>query len=151
MKRLDTSFRLSFCRTSGTVSPSLCEPYNLNHVSVSVFPITPRLSCLPLASHTLTYPRRHHLIQGCWCWLINIRNSVFFYFILLSHQSFHSCLLKVFHQSYFYSSPPWVLSPTFHFPKGVGLSTRVRTMYVLVDRRHGWMDGCCNSYSYTVL
>ncbi len=47
---------LWFCRTSGTVSPSLFEPYNLNHVSV--FPVTLRLSCLPLACITLTYPSR---------------------------------------------------------------------------------------------
>jgi hypothetical protein len=34
MKRLGTSYILWFCRTSGNVSPSLFEPYNLNHVSV---------------------------------------------------------------------------------------------------------------------
>ncbi len=58
---------LWFCQTSGTGFPSLFEPYNLNHVSV--FSVTLRLSCLPLASLPLTYPSRHHLIQGCW--LIN--------------------------------------------------------------------------------
>ncbi len=45
---------LWFCQTSGTVSPSLFEPYNLNHLSV--FPVTLRLSCLPLACVSLTYP-----------------------------------------------------------------------------------------------
>jgi hypothetical protein len=106
---------LWFCRTSGTVSPSLCEihTYNLNHVSV--FPVTPRLSCLPLASPTLTYPSRHHLIHGCW--LINIRDSVFFccaFYCRTNH--FILVCSKCFHQSCFYSSPPWVLSPTCHFP-----------------------------------
>ncbi len=33
-----TWYILWFCRTSGTVSPSLFEPYNLNHVSFS--PVT---------------------------------------------------------------------------------------------------------------
>jgi hypothetical protein len=42
---------LWFCRTSGTVFPSLFEPYNLNHVSVFL-----RLSCLPSGQPVLAYP-----------------------------------------------------------------------------------------------
>jgi hypothetical protein len=101
MKRLGTSFGLWFCRTSETVSPSLFEPYNLNHVSV--FSVTLRLSCLPLVSLPLMYPSRHHLIQGCW--LINIRDSVFFYFTLLSHQSFYF-VPKFFFTKVFFTPPP---------------------------------------------
>ncbi len=93
---------LWFCRTSGTVSPSLFEPYNLNHVSV--FSVTLRLSCLPLAGLPLTYPSRHHLIQGCW--LINIRDSVFS-FISLYCRTNHFTLFQIcFSPKFFYSSSP---------------------------------------------
>jgi hypothetical protein len=98
---------LWFCRTSGTVSPSLFEPYNLNHVSV--FPVTLCLSCLPLACVSLTYPSP---TPPC-CTVVGLSTYVIKSFLWL-----HSTVapIKKFSPKFFYSSPPWVLSPTFHFP-----------------------------------
>jgi hypothetical protein len=68
---------LWFCRTSGTVSPSLFELYNLNHVSV--FSVTLRLSCLPLACLHLRTLADTTLIQGCR--LINSIIPVIYIFV----------------------------------------------------------------------
>ncbi len=66
MKRLGTSFG-SAEPQERTVSPSLFEPYNLNHVSV--FSVTLCLSCLPLACLHLRTLADTTLLHGCW--LIN--------------------------------------------------------------------------------
>ena len=105
---------LWFYRTSGTVSPSLFEPYNLNHVSVFLV-VTLRLSVLPLGKPLLTYPSRHHLTarvlayQHTWF-------GLFFSLTLLSHQSFSFLSAQSFFTKVCFTPPPWVLSPTFHFP-----------------------------------
>jgi hypothetical protein len=60
MKGLGASFDSAKRQTSGTVSPSLFEPYNLNHVSV--FSVALALSVLlALGQPSLTYPSRHPL------------------------------------------------------------------------------------------
>jgi hypothetical protein len=89
--------------------------HNLNHVSV--FPCYSSSVLLALGLHPalllrLTYPSRHPIAARVLAyqhtWL-----SLFSYFTLslLSHQS------KVFFTKVFCTPPPpWVLSPTFHFP-----------------------------------
>ncbi len=145
---------LWFCRTSGTVSPSLFEPYNLNHVSV--FLLTLRLSCLPSGQPVLASPSPTYLV-GLSTYVIklpclNLITLITYQFsfllfaclaclrvslcslplaprTLLAYQhtwlslfwtSFRSFYpptnrFRFFSTKYFYSSPPWVLSPTFHF------------------------------------
>ncbi len=81
--------------------------HNLNHVSAFFYPC---LSCLGLASLTLVSAPLH---TGCW--LINIRDSVFSLSFLIFFLFFAPIVFCFSHQSFLFFSPPWVLSPTFHF------------------------------------
>ncbi len=106
MKRLGASF--------GSREPREPHPipclnsfiiHNLNHVSV--FPLTLRLSCLPLCLPALAYPSHHHYPSTCVGLSIYVIKS-FFDFTLLSHQSFRF----LFSPKLFTSSPPptWLVS-----------------------------------------
>ena len=105
MKRLGTSF--------GSAEPQ--EPYPLPCLNLITL-ITYQFSLLLFVCLACPWPAlvlrtlaQHHLAARLLAyqhtWL-----SLFFDFTLLSHQS------KVFSPKFFYSSPPWVLSSTFHFP-----------------------------------
>jgi hypothetical protein len=111
MKRLGTSFGSAEPQEPYPLPCLNFEPYNLNHVSV--FSVTLRLSCLSLASLPLTYPSRHHLIQGCW--LINIRDSVFS-FISLYCRTNHFTLFQSFvFTKVCFAPPPPPLGLVTHF------------------------------------
>ncbi len=97
---------LWFCRTSGTVSPSLFEPYNLNHVSV--FPVTLRLSCLPLACVSLTYPSP---TPPC-CTVVGLSTYVIKSFLWF-HSTVRRTNQKVFSPKFFLLLPPLVLVTHF--------------------------------------
>ncbi len=87
----------------GNPPPSLFEPHNLNHVSV-FFPLTLRLSCLPLCWPVHAYCSPHPL-PYLVCWLINIRDEVFFIFFFLFTNHFIPVFSKCFYQSFFHSPP----------------------------------------------
>ena len=84
---------LWFCRTSGTVSPSLFKPYNLNHVSV--FPVT--LRCLWLAA--LTYPSP----TPPYCTVVGLST-----YVILSFLLFYSTVapIKKNFTKVFFTPPP---------------------------------------------
>ncbi len=109
----------------GNPSPSLFEPHNLNHVSVFLITLSSSV-LLALGPWTSLYLRTvaiATLLHGCW--LINIhtwlrlRGYQHTWFCL---SFFHStvapiiwfCSKVVFSLKFFFS-PPWVLSPTFHY------------------------------------
>ncbi len=135
---------LWFCRTSGTVSPSLFETYNLNHVSV--FSVTLRLSCLSFAGLPLTYPSRH--------WLIIIRDSVFS-FISLYCRTNHFTLFQslFFHQSILLLPPPqglvthFSLSSALSWLPSASLLLSLFALFVasvtFVRFWVSWTDRCC--------
>ncbi len=92
-----------------TCPPSLFDFITL--ITYQFSPVTLRLSCWPLASLPLTYPSRHHLIQGCW--LINIIDSVFFLFHSTVAPIISFLSARIFHQSFFTSPPPGFCHPLF--------------------------------------
>ena len=87
-------------------------PNNLNHVSV--FPLTLRLSCLPLCWPVLAYFSLHPLPYSMCVDLSTYVILSFCDFILVYCQvapiNFYT-----FYQSFFQFPPPRVLSLTFHF------------------------------------
>ncbi len=97
IKRARTSFG---SRGPQELFPLPFHTHNLNHISAFFYPC---LSCLGLACLTLV-----SLLLHTGCWLSNIRDSVFSHFI------FVLCTNRFF-DKVFYFSPPWVVSPTFHF------------------------------------
>ena len=93
----------------GILTPYPVCIHNLNHVSV--FPLTLRLSCLPLCWPVLAYSSPTPYPTRC----VDLST-----YVILSFCDFHSCLLS--HQSFlfllpkfFQNFPPRVLSLTCHF------------------------------------
>jgi hypothetical protein len=111
MKRLGTSFR---SREPRDPHPLPCFLFNLITLITYLFSflLFVCLAC-PCAS-VLTYPSPHHLT----CTGVGLSTYVilsFFYFTLLSHQSFYFVPKFVFHQSFFHFSAPGSCLPLFTF------------------------------------
>ncbi len=97
MKRLGTSFGSAEPQEPYPLPCLLFEPYNLNHVSV--FSVTLRLSCLPLACITLTYPSP---TPPC-CTVVGLST-----YVIKSFLCFHSTVApikKFFHQNFLLLPP----------------------------------------------
>ena len=96
--------------------PSLCAFIILN--TYLFFPVTLRLSCLPLACITLTYPSRHPIAARV---LAYQHTCLSLFFISLYCRTNHFTLFQsfLFHQN-FYSSP---LGLVTHFSLSPTLST----------------------------
>jgi hypothetical protein len=98
---------LWFCRTSGTVSPSLCEPYQF---SLLLFVC---IAC-PWPAYHLRTLADTSLLHGCW--LISIRDSVFFSFISPYCRTKHFTLFQSFvFTKVVLLSPPPPLGLVTHF------------------------------------
>jgi hypothetical protein len=109
MKKLGTSF--------GSAEPQ--EPYPLPCLNLITL-ITYQCSLLlfvflacPWLALLLRTLADTHFLQGCW--FINIRDSVFSFISLYCRNNHFTLFQKNNSPNLFYFSPPWVLSPTFHF------------------------------------
>ncbi len=100
----------------GNRSPFPVQPHNLNHVSV--VPFTLRLFCLSLwraCAHLCSRPIAHTPSPTRGVVLSTYVIKSFAYISLYCHTDHFILSFQVFFTKDFFTSPPWVLSSTFHF------------------------------------
>ena len=93
----------------GILTPYPVCIHNLNHVSV--FPLTLRLSCLPLCWPVLAYSS----LTPYLTWCVDLSTYVILSFCDFVYCQVAPIIFCFFYQSFFNSPPPRVLSLTFHF------------------------------------
>jgi hypothetical protein len=108
MKRLGVSFG---SREPREPHPSL---FNLITLITYLFTLLP-FACLVCLCAGLCSRRLALTHYPTWC--VGLSTYVISLFVLFVpfHQSFYSCLFKVFLPKFFFTFPPWVLSPIFSF------------------------------------